>query len=398
MVFWLICLMLALIVVAIVVAPLLRAAEPVDAAPELAIYKDQLAEIERELAGGVIDAAEARRAKAEIARRLLDADKVVRNTVETAGTSRGAALAAAAVILAVSGGMYWRLGAPGYPDLPLSERLANSDAARENRPTQAQAEAAAPERPVVEVPAEYLATIDQLRLMVPTRPDDLQGWELLAFHESQLSNYAAAAKAQVEVVRVKADAVAVDDLRLLLDLLVTAADGFISPQAEAVARDILERDESHVPARYYIGALYNQTDRPDIAFRIWRPIAEDGDALAYHVQLARAQIADAAFRAGADYNLPDVRGPNADDIANAAEMSAEDRAAMVGNMVAGLADRLATQGGPVADWARLIAAYGVMGDGENARAIWVEASDVFGANAQAMQVLTDAAQSAGVLE
>jgi cytochrome c-type biogenesis protein CcmH len=71
---------------------------------------------------------------------------------------------------------------------------------------------------------------------------------------------------------------------------------------------------------------------------------------------------------------------------------------MISGMVSGLADRLATEGGPANDWARLITAYGALGDIDNARMIWVEAQDVFGANADAMNVLRGAAQTAGVLE
>jgi cytochrome c-type biogenesis protein CcmH len=79
-------------------------------------------------------------------------------------------------------------------------------------------------------------------------------------------------------------------------------------------------------------------------------------------------------------------------------MTPEDRQAMIGGMVAGLADRLANDGGTAADWARLITAYGVLGETDNARAIWVEAADVFGANAEAMAILTQAARDAGVVE
>jgi cytochrome c-type biogenesis protein CcmH len=45
----------------------------------------------------------------------------------------------------------------------------------------------------------------------------------------------------------------------------------------------------------------------------------------------------------------------------AAEMAPEDRAAMIEGMVEGLAGRLATEGGPPEDWARLITAFGVLG-------------------------------------
>ncbi len=58
-------------------------------------------------------------------------------------------------------------------------------------------------------------------------------------------------------------------------------------------------------------------------------------------------------------------------------MTPEDRMDMIRSMVDGLSDRLATDGGPPEDWARLINALGVLGDTEQAAAIWTEAQSVF---------------------
>jgi cytochrome c-type biogenesis protein CcmH len=66
--------------------------------------------------------------------------------------------------------------------------------------------------------------------------------------------------------------------------------------------------------------------------------------------------------------------------------------------VAGLAARLATDGGPASDWARLIAAYGVLGQTDQARAIWTEAQAVFAADPIGMGVVGAAAIEAGVAE
>jgi cytochrome c-type biogenesis protein CcmH len=151
-------------------------------------------------------------------------------------------------------------------------------------------------------------------------------------------------------------------------------------------------------ARYYLGALYNQTDRPDLALRLWRPIIENGDPSDFHIALARDQASDAAFRAGVEYALPEARGPSFDQMDAAQDMSPEDRAAMIGGMVAGLADRLATEGGPAQDWARLIRAYGVLGETEAARTVWQEAQQVFVASMRGMEILTNAARDAGVLD
>jgi cytochrome c-type biogenesis protein CcmH len=251
--------------------------------------------------------------------------------------------------------------------------------------------------PPVDAPSDYLEQIAQLRAMVPTRPDDLQGWTLLTFHETRLGNYAAAARAQARVNEIKGADAPTEELEREIDLLVAAANGIVSPEAEVIARGILTRDEANVAGRYYIGAIYDQTGRADIALRFWRPIADSGDT-SFHGELIRSQIAGTAARAGEDYELPDLRGPGAADIAAAQDMTEEDRTSMIGGMVSQLAGRLATEGGQAADWARLITAYGVLGQTDEARTVYNEAMTTFVGDDVALQYIETAAQSAGISE
>ena len=74
-IFGLTCVALAVLAVGAVLAPLWRsraseAAEDTD----IDIYRDQLLEVERDLARGVLDEAEAERTRTEVSRRLLTAD------------------------------------------------------------------------------------------------------------------------------------------------------------------------------------------------------------------------------------------------------------------------------------------------------------------------------------
>jgi cytochrome c-type biogenesis protein CcmH len=181
--------------------------------------------------------------------------------------------------------------------------------------------------------------------------------------------------------------------------MVAATAGAVSPEAEAVLREILRRDTENLAALYYLGLLYAQTDRPDVAFRLWRVVVESGQTEAIHVQLARGQIEEAAFRAGVDdYELPAERGPNAAQIADAANMSEEDRTAMIQGMVAQLSARLASDGGTAEEWARLINAYGVLGETERALAIYQEAMLVFAGSESALSAIRSAGVSAGIAE
>jgi len=397
LIFWIFCSVLTLAVAAMVLRPMVRPDDTTQASPDVAFYKAQLAEIDSDLARDVITEDEAERARIEVSRRLIQAD--ARHTAISSGAGGVAgALVAGGAVIAIAAATYWQLGAPGAPDLPLAARLAAATEMRENRPDQAALEAAAPQAPMPEgLTDDYLAQIAQLRVLVPQRPDDLRGWSLLSYHEAELRNFASAARAQTKVVALKGDDATLEDRRLLLDYLVAAADGYVSQAAEDVAREILAVEPEHVPARYYLGALAHQTDRSDIAFRLWRPLVEGG-ADTFHTALARLQIEDAAARAGVDYTLPAFSGPTLEDVEAAEDMSEDDRTAMIAGMIGQLSDRLATQGGSASEWARLIGAYGVLGDTENANAIWTEAQGVFATDPDAMAILRAAASGAGVAE
>jgi len=407
MLFWIIVAVLSLATGLMIALPLWRDPAKAAAPPEdMAIYRDQLAEVDRDLARGVLDAAEAERTRAEIARRLLAADRSSRGPATDAPRQLGQVLAGLIVIslVAGAGALYWQLGAIGYPDIPLAQRHAASDAARAARMSQAEAESLAPPSPPAELSAEYAALLDQLRTIVPTRPDEAAGWALLSQHEAQVGNYAAAAAAQARLIALRGAEATSDDRIALVDRMVAAVAGFVSPEAEAILREVLETDPGHLGALYYMGLLYAQTDRPDIAFPLWRAVIEAGASGTFYDALARRQIADVAFAAGVDYAPPPESpaepgaesGPSAADIAAAQDMAPEDQQAMIEGMVSRLSDRLATAGGPASDWARLITALGVLGRPEDAEAIWAEAREVFANDSAALTILAEAATDAGV--
>ena len=277
-------------------------------------------------------------------------------------------------------------------------RIAAGDTLRDGRITQAAAEALVPVTIAADVPAADMALITQLRDAVKTHPDSITGWGFLAEFEARLGNYPAAARAQEQLIALKTDTATVADYEYLVDLHVAAAGGFVSPGAEQTVRRLLADDDQNITARYYTGLLYAQTDRPDIAFRLWRGLVDSGPADDIHVQLARAGVEDAAIRAGVDYELPPEIGPTAADIAAAQDMTPQAQQDMIRGMVAQLSDRLATQGGPPADWSRLISSLGVLGDTDQAQLIWTEAQGVFADDPTAIAQLLAAAQSAGLTE
>ena len=108
--------LLTLGALAAVLWPLLRPPPAADdrGAGDLAVYKDQLAEVERDLGRGLIRPEEAAAAKLEIERRLLRALPGGPDPVPPVATRGGQAALVVAVLLlpAVSGALYLGLGAP----------------------------------------------------------------------------------------------------------------------------------------------------------------------------------------------------------------------------------------------------------------------------------------------
>ena len=110
----------------------------------------------------------------------------------------------------------------------------------------------------------------------------------------------------------------------------------------------------------------------------------------------RDEVIERAAAAGVDYTLAAPSGPSAEDIEAASEMTAEERQEMIRGMVGGLSERLATEGGPPEDWARLITALGVLGETTRARAIADEARQVFGDSPEALATVNSARARAGI--
>ncbi|MDA7424773.1 c-type cytochrome biogenesis protein CcmI [Thalassococcus lentus] len=407
--FWIATGLMALSAAALMALALLRGRRDTGPAEafDLQVYRDQLKEIERDTARGVIAPDEAERLRTEVSRRILAADSAASAARDADGQplGRGGLIVAGlmgAVVLGGGFGLYSQLGAPGYPDLPLKQRIAAAAEAMQDRPSQAEAESQVPAQPQVDADEKYLDLVVKLRGAVAERPDDLQGLRLLARSEAALGNYSAAWKAQDRIIALKGEDATAKDYSDLADMLVLAAGGYVSPEAQTALEQTLIRDPQNGVARYYGGLMLAQTGRPDSAFRLWDRLLRQSPPDAPWVAPIRQQIEDMAWRAGvADYTLPEadtLRGPTAEDIENAGEMSAEDRAAMIQNMVAGLAERLGSEGGPPEEWARLINALMVLGRADEAKAILTDARMAFADAPEALALINQTATQAGLGE
>lgn len=367
-----------------------------DTDADLAVYRDQLAEVERDLARGTLPQAEADRLRIEVSRRMLDADRG--RAAPQASPPKRPITAIGFVLAALVGAvaLYSQLGVPSYPDVPLAERLAFAEQTYRSRPSQARAEAEAPPPTLGSTDAEFLDLMQKLRAAVETHPDDTQGLTLLARNESTLGNYVAAAKAQAHLIEVMGDSATAADHANLAQMMIAAAGGYVSPEAEAELVRALKRDPRDKLARYYSGLMFAQVGRPDRTFNLWAPLLDEGPPDAPWIAPIRSKIEDIAARAGVQYQLPDAKGPSAADMAAASEMTAADRQEMIKTMVGQLDTRLMTEGGPVEDWVKLLTSLGVLGDTDRAKLALEAAHKAFAGQDEALAQIDAAARQTGL--
>ncbi|MFV0410256.1 MAG: c-type cytochrome biogenesis protein CcmI [Paracoccus sp. (in: a-proteobacteria)] len=418
--FWLFAAILIVIVLAAILWPFRRhgadAASAPAAAYDLRVYRDQLAEVERDLGRGIIDPSEAERLRTEIGRKVLEADRgMSAQAAGPAGSGRHLALAGGILIVLIAGSfwLYARMGAPSLPDMPLAVRVDSAEARYASRPSQAEAEAAykarlaenpPPTLPDPDPDPEFATLIEQLRAAVEKHPDDPRGLALLARNESRMGNIDAALTAQRHLIEVVGDQAMAEDHAFLAGLMAEAAGGLITPETEAEIAMALKIDSQNVQARYMTGLLQAQNGRPDRAFPVWAALLEETPPDSPWNSAIRPLIGKLAWLAGQpDYAPPQIRapaipGPDADQMAAAADMTPEQQQEFVRSMVAQLEERLAEQGGTPEDWARLITALGVQGETDHAREILAEAQARFADQPEALTLINEAAMQAGLAQ
>jgi cytochrome c-type biogenesis protein CcmH len=339
-----------------------------------------------------------------VSRRILAADDAQKIAPKSMSATEVAVVVAIVVVTLLGGGLwtYSKLGVPGYDDLPRAERFARAAEMRENRATQ--------EDVWNRLPAEVLNEAEGSirRFGQETarngRKTPLMTSKGIAFWWASKRDWKTTARPCVRkkrILDILGGQAGAEDFFEYAQLMIFASGMYVSPEAEGALRAALARDPANEGALYYMGLMMLQNDRADVAFSTWRRLLNEGDPEAPWQQFIRQDIEEVAAMAGAvnfELPAPRLKGPSAADIEAASDMSAEDREEFIRSMVAQLSDRLATQGGSAAEWARLISSYGILGEVENAKIIWTEAQAVFGSDQGAMEQLRAAAKSAGAIE
>lgn len=295
---------------------------------DVAVYRDQLAEIERDKTSGIIAPAEAEAARVELSRRLLAAaDRL--QSADTAGATgeRPRRFAAATALVALPVGaiaFYLAIGSPGLPDEPLATRIA---AAHQDNSVQ--------------------AMFARVEAHLAQHPDDGRGWEVIAPIYMDLGRYDDAVKARTNALRLLG--ATAEREAYLGEALTAAADGIVTAEAKAAFDRAIDRDRRDPTARFYQGLAAEQDGSREDAKRIWNALLADAPADAQWVPFVRQALAR-------------IEGSAAPGTAPAGSASGVGGNDMISGMVERLAARLRENGADPDGWVRLARSYKVLGD------------------------------------
>lgn len=374
MLFWVIAAILTLGASLAVLLPLAGASEGASSSGDhdLEVYRDQLSELDRDAARGLIGPAEAAEARAEIARRILrlgNADMAAKTSGRPSGTVRLLATVAVLAVPLVSWGLYSQIGSPDLPSQPLSERLAKNPADSSVDELVARAEA-------------HLAA----------NPSDGRGWDVLAPVYLRMQRFADAAAAYRNAIRLDGDS-AVRQAGLG-EAIAGAAGGIVSADAQDAFEAALKLDPANAKAGFYLAMALAQEGRAKEAGAAWQAMLgtlPPDSPWRGAVEQALAKSGGPEVASGTA-----AKGPDAADVDAASSMSQQDREAMINTMVAGLDDKLRQNPRDPEGWMRLVRSYVVLGKADQARDALGRAIAVFGADSDEAKKFTAFAASLGL--
>ena len=345
MVFWISAAILTVGATLLVLLPLTRRVKQSasDDQYDVEVYRDQLLEIDSDERRGLIDHASSEQARAEIGRRLLKSARAVESGKDVQRPQKSAmrewlTLATVVAIPLISWGIYAKTGSPDLPAQPLAERLA--------RP------------PDQNTPAELIARAEA---HLTLNPDDGQGWEVLAPIYLRMGRPADAVNAFRNAIRLNGDSV---ERQLGLGQALTeAADGKVTPEAEAVFQHALALDPKDMRPQFFIVDGWIQQGRLAEARDLIRKLLMEAPAdvpWREHAQAALTRLDQEISGDAPDVSDVEKTAPDASQVEAAANMSGQERAEMIESMVAGLAEKLKQSPDDVDGWERLVRSYVVL--------------------------------------
>lgn len=249
---WIVFAALTAATVALLLVPLLRARPQAAsrAAYDLTVYKDQLAEVDRELERGTLSADQADAARTEIQRRILALGDMGKGGKASRGAVLGTAAAVLAVVPLVGFGAYTVLGQPQLPDQPYSARAGHIAEMKDQA-------------------AMIKNMVAQLSARLEKEPNDGKGWAMLGRSLRVMGENDKAMDAYKKAV-----ALLPGDTQVRLEygalLLAEVPQGAqLPPEFVRLMREVVAVDPKNPDALYFAGLAEAQTGNAKKARDLW---------------------------------------------------------------------------------------------------------------------------------
>jgi cytochrome c-type biogenesis protein CcmH len=350
MTLWLILALMTGAAVFAVIWPLAQSGRVIRSGSDIEVYRDQLEELDRDLAAGSIGKAEGEAARVEISRRLLaaaDSADAAPATSRTTWHRRAVAVAGFLFLTLGAAGLYLHLGSPELASGPLTARTGTQFEERAS--------------------IENLVT--KVELHLESNPNDGRGWEVLAPVYMQLGRYTDSVSAWRNTLLLLGESA--DREANLGEALVAEANGVVTVDAKSAFVRAIQLDKTIISARYYLGAAAEQDGKRAEAAEIWRELIAESPAGAHWLDEVRNALARVETKHA---------GPLDASSETQAAARPDQQAAMIRAMVDGLAARLKQDGSDVEGWVKLVRSYKVLGEEDKAQATISDAQQALANN------------------
>ncbi len=286
--FWIVAAALLVLALAILLVPMWRSQNAQPKGPDrreinIAVYRSQLKELERDLENGIIDAGQFQQAKDDLERSMAEDVLLAEDAPEQSrpGSGRATVVAAtvvvALVVPAVSVGLYQEIGGGAAAIDP------------EKAPPPV---VAADEHQQVDIEA----MVAQLAARMEANPNDIEGWFMLGRSYQFLNRYQDAKSAYDNVLALGGDNNP-DFLATYADVLAMLNEQRIGEDSMRYILKALEIDPNHVKALWLAGTAGFQEGDFQRALRYWERLAqvlppgsEDANIIQSNVNALRAQL------------------------------------------------------------------------------------------------------------
>ena len=279
MVFWGVAIVLVIAALLIFARPLLglgkRSATATRSEVNLSVYRDQLRELDAELAAGALDETQYRSAKNDLESRMLE-DSVSAETTApaVAAGNRGLIIGVAIAVPILAVALYFVLGTPSGVESKQQEAAPQASGS-DHAVTQEQIE----------------AMVSKLAQKLESRPDDAEGWMMLARSYTALQRYEDASKAYGHVVKLLPG-----DARLLTDYadVLAMSKKTLQGEPEKLILQALKVEPNNVKALMLAGSAAFERKDYRLSIKWWEkilalipPDSQDSAAVVRNVNDAR---------------------------------------------------------------------------------------------------------------